>query len=60
VFFRLGKHGIDHVGIYAGAGRFIHAPHRGVAVTSADLADAYYARHLVNAGRFWSAALSSP
>jgi cell wall-associated NlpC family hydrolase len=60
VFFRLGRHGIDHVGIYAGAGRFIHAPHRGVAVTSADLADAYYARHLVNAGRFWSAALSSP
>jgi cell wall-associated NlpC family hydrolase len=60
VFFRMGRHGIDHVGVYVGAGRFVHAPHRGVAVTSADLSEAYYARHLVNAGRFWSGALSSP
>ena len=37
VFFRMGTHGIDHVGVYVGAGRFVHAPHRGVAVTSADL-----------------------
>jgi cell wall-associated NlpC family hydrolase len=60
VFFRLGTHGIDHVGVYVGAGRFVHAPHRGVAVTSAELGEAYYARHLVNAGRFWSGVLSSP
>jgi cell wall-associated NlpC family hydrolase len=60
VFFRMGAHGIDHVGVYVGAGRFVHAPHRGVAVTSGDLGDTYYARHLATAGRFWSGALSSP
>jgi murein DD-endopeptidase len=52
VFFRLGAHGIDHVGVYLGSGRFVHAPHRGVAVSSADLASGYFARHLVNGGRF--------
>lgn len=52
VFFRLGRHGIDHVGIYTGAGRFVHAPHRGVAVTQARLAEAYFARRVVSGGRF--------
>ena len=60
LFFRLGAHGIDHVGIYAGDGRFIHAPHRGVAVTAAALDDPYFAQHLVNAGRFWEGAASAP
>ena len=60
VFFRFGRRGIDHVGVYSGAGRFIHAPHAGVAVASAELAGGYYARHLVSAGRFWGAAVSSP
>ena len=59
VFFRMGRHHIDHVGIYLGGGRFVHAPHEGVAVSVADLANGYYARHLVNAGRFVSAPLSS-
>ena len=59
VFFRIGRHHIDHVGIYIGAGRFVHAPHQGVAVSSAELANGYYARHLVNAGRFTGAAVSS-
>jgi cell wall-associated NlpC family hydrolase len=60
VFFRMRAHEIDHVGIYVGAGRFVHAPHQGVAVSSAHLSDAFYAGHLVNAGRFWSGDLSSP
>jgi cell wall-associated NlpC family hydrolase len=60
VFFRMRGHAIDHVGVYVGAGRFVHAPHRGVAVASAQLSDSYYARHLVNAGRFSSSAVSSP
>src|SRR5580692_160996 len=59
VFFRMGAHRIDHVGIYIGAGRFVHAPHQGVAVSSAELVNGYYARHLVNAGRFTGAAVSS-
>jgi cell wall-associated NlpC family hydrolase len=52
VFFHM-HHGIDHVGIYAGAGRFIHAPHAGLKVAYADLRSGYYARHLVSIGRFW-------
>jgi cell wall-associated NlpC family hydrolase len=60
VFFRMRSGGIDHVGVYLGAGRFVHAPHRGVAVASADLSEGFFAHHLVNAGRFWGAAVSSP
>jgi cell wall-associated NlpC family hydrolase len=59
VFFSMGGRRIDHVGIYIGSGRFVHAPHRGVAVSSAELANGYYARHLVNAGRFVNVAVSS-
>jgi cell wall-associated NlpC family hydrolase len=60
VFFRMGSGGIDHVGVYLGAGRFVHAPHRGVAVASADLNEGFFAHHLVNAGRFWGTVVSSP
>ncbi len=60
VFFRIRKRGIDHVGIYTGAGRFVHAPHAGVAVSSADLSGGYYARHIVSAGRFWEPPVRSP
>lgn len=60
VFFRLRARHVDHVGVYAGEGRFIHAPHSGVAVASADLSDAFYSRHIASAGRFWSATVSPP
>jgi cell wall-associated NlpC family hydrolase len=54
VFFRLRARAIDHVGIYAGGDRFIHAPRAGFAVEYGDLsAGGYYARHLKSAGRFW-------
>jgi cell wall-associated NlpC family hydrolase len=53
VFFRVHAHGIDHVGIYAGDGRFIHAPRAGLKVSYANLSSGYYAHHLVSAGRFW-------
>jgi murein DD-endopeptidase len=53
VFFRVHAHSIDHVGIYVGDGRFIHAPHAGVNVSYATLASGFYAHHLVSAGRFW-------
>jgi cell wall-associated NlpC family hydrolase len=52
VFFHI-HHGIDHVGVYAGEGRFIHAPHAGLKVSYAQLRSGYYARHFVSAGRFW-------
>jgi cell wall-associated NlpC family hydrolase len=53
VFFRVHSHTIDHVGIYSGAGRFIHAPRAGLKVSYADLRTGFYAHRLVSAGRFW-------
>lgn len=53
VFFKIRSRSVNHVGIYAGAGRFIHAPRAGQAVSYADLSRGFYARHLVSAGRFW-------
>jgi murein DD-endopeptidase len=54
VFFRIRSRGIDHVGVYAGGGRFIHAPRAGLAVRYGNLSGgSFYARHLVSAGRFW-------
>jgi murein DD-endopeptidase len=53
VFFRIRSRSIDHVGIYAGDGRFVHAPRAGLAVASADLSHGFYAQHLAAAGRFW-------
>jgi cell wall-associated NlpC family hydrolase len=51
VFFRTSAHRVDHVGIYAGAGRFIHAPRSGHVVSYAYLDDPYYREHYVSAGR---------
>jgi cell wall-associated NlpC family hydrolase len=56
VFFHIRKRSVDHVGIYAGDGRFIHAPRAGVAVTYGELGSSFYAHHLAGAGRFWEAA----
>lgn len=52
VFFRdTYKHGISHVGIYAGNGKFIHAanPRKGVRMDS--LNEAYYKHHYAGARR---------
>ena len=51
VFFRNSARKVDHVGIYAGAGRFIHAPRSGHVVSFAYLDDPYYRSHFVSAGR---------
>ena len=59
VFFHMRAHSVDHVGIYAGEGRFIHAPRAGAAVGYADLRSGFYARHLASAGRFWGAAAAT-
>jgi cell wall-associated NlpC family hydrolase len=52
VFFRGSKGRVDHVGIYAGDGRFIHAPNSGSVVSYAYLGTPYYRSHFVSAGRF--------
>ena len=51
VFFRTAGARISHVGIYAGDGRFIHAPQTGRNVELKNLDDRYYASHFAGAGR---------
>jgi peptidoglycan DL-endopeptidase CwlO len=42
---------IDHVGLYAGEGNFIHAPHTGDVVKYSSLSEPYYAGRLRGARR---------
>lgn len=60
VFFRIHSRHVDHVGIYAGSGRFVHAPRAGGAVAYGDLTDDYYRSRLAGAGRFWDASAANP
>lgn len=53
LFFRVKSHEVDHVGIYLGGGRFVHAPRTGRVVSAAYLDDPYYRVRLSSAGRFW-------
>jgi cell wall-associated NlpC family hydrolase len=53
VFFHIHSRRVDHVGIYAGGGRFVHAPRAGSAVAYGDLGEGFYRARLVSAGRFW-------
>lgn len=52
LFFRIGK-SVSHVGIYAGDGRFVHAPRTGRPVETRDLADSYYTARLAKIGRLY-------
>lgn len=53
LFFRINGR-ISHVAIYAGEGRFVHAPQTGRTVELRPIDDPYYAPRLVRAGRFGS------
>lgn len=53
VFFRIGARHVNHVGVYVGHGRFIHAPRSDALVTYGSLINGYYRKHIVSAGRFW-------
>lgn len=53
VFFRISSRRISHVGIYAGEGRFIHAPQTGRAIELRRLDEPYFARHYVGGGRLY-------
>lgn len=59
VFFRIHSRHVNHVGIYAGGGRFIHAPRSGERVSYGSLGDAYYHKHYAGAGRFWRGAAAA-
>ena len=54
VFFRIGSSKVNHVGIYIGKHRFVHAPGAGKPVTVNSLDDQYYAESFFSAGRFWN------
>ncbi len=53
VFFRIGTRRVNHVGVYVGGGRFIHAPRSNALVSYGSLLRGYYRKHIVSAGRFW-------
>jgi murein DD-endopeptidase len=54
VFFRVGSRRVNHVGIYVGKNRFVHAPGAGKPVTINSLDDEFYAESFFSAGRFWN------
>jgi cell wall-associated NlpC family hydrolase len=60
VFFGIKRGRIDHVGVYVGGGRFVHAPRAGRTIAYGGLHHGFYARHLVSAGRFWDLRASAP
>ncbi len=53
LFFRIDSREVSHVGIYAGNGRFVHAPKAGRPVETRPLDDPYYRERLAGAGRFY-------
>jgi len=55
VFFASRRGRVDHVGIYAGDGRFVHSPRAGRPVGYDRLDDGWFATRFVGAGRFWTA-----
>ena len=54
VFFAARRGGVDHVGIYAGDGRCVHAPRSGRPVGYDRLDAPWFATRVVGAGRFWT------
>jgi cell wall-associated NlpC family hydrolase len=51
LFFRWSGREVSHVGIYAGDGRFVHAPQTGGQVRTASLDDEWYRERYAGAGR---------
>jgi cell wall-associated NlpC family hydrolase len=54
VFFRLAGRDVNHVGIYAGDSRFVHAPQSGGNVRMASLDEEYFRRSFAGAGRLYA------
>lgn len=53
LFFRTSGKRISHVAIYAGSGRFVHAPQTGRPIELRTLDDGYYRPRLAGAGRMF-------
>lgn len=53
VFFGASEDEINHVGIYVGGDRFVHAPRRGDDIKTSSLDEAYFARKFIGAKRYF-------
>jgi cell wall-associated NlpC family hydrolase len=53
VFFKIDSRKVNHVGIYVGDHRFVHAPGAGKPVTVNSLDDEFYSESFSGAGRYW-------
>jgi len=53
LFFKIHGRKISHVAIYAGSGRFVHAPQTGRPIEIRPLNDGYYRPRLAAAGRLF-------
>jgi cell wall-associated NlpC family hydrolase len=55
VFFTMGPRLlVDHVGIYVGQARFVHAPRAGSPVRIGNLQDRAFVRRFAGGGRYWA------
>ena len=52
VFFGNSESSINHVGIYVGDGKFVHAPRRGEEIRIASIDESYFERRFVGARRY--------
>ncbi len=52
VFFGSSEASINHVGIYTGNGKFVHAPKRGEDIKTASVDESYFERRFVGARRY--------
>jgi hypothetical protein len=53
VFFGASVDAINHVGIYVGNGKFVHAPRRGEEIRVSEVNDSYFERRFVGARRYF-------
>ena len=54
VFFKIGSRRVNHVGVYIGDRKFVHAPGAGKPVTINSLDDEFYVQSFASAGRYWN------
>ncbi len=53
VFFGSSESSINHVGIYIGNGKFVHAPRRGEEIKIASIDESYFERRFIGARRYF-------
>lgn len=53
IFFGASETAINHVGIYVGNGKFVHAPKRGEDIKTAAIDESYFERRFVGARRYF-------